>query len=106
MWQETPKLHGCVIAKHAQRQRAPCQRARPLVVHVCNTALLAAAPYLLFCVCPQVEVEVRYAATLTLSNHKKEAAASEKRLKEAYEARIRDKQMELHAALSRLQVCC
>lgn len=53
---------------------------------------------------PQAEMEGRYAATLLLSSQKKEAAAASKRLQEQYEARLREKQMDLNAALRKFQV--
>lgn len=53
---------------------------------------------------PQAEMEGRYAATLLLSSQKKEAAAAAKRLQEQYEARLREKQMDLNAALRKVQV--
>lgn len=93
------------LCRLANSSRPPGQHAR--LVRTRSSALLAAALYVLFfCLGLQVELEGRYAATMMLSSHKKDAAASEKRLKEAYENRIRDKQIELHAAVSRLQVCC
>ena len=52
----------------------------------------------------QAEMEGKYAATVLLSSHKKEAAAALKRLQEQYEARLREKQMDLNAAMCKLQV--
>lgn len=52
----------------------------------------------------QAEVEGKYAATLLLNSQRKEAAAAEKRLREQYEARLREKQMDLNAAMRKLQV--
>lgn len=51
----------------------------------------------------QAEVEGRYAAMLLLNSQRKDAAAAEKRLREQYETRLREKQIDLNAALRKLQ---
>lgn len=43
-------------------------------------------------------------ANALLASHKKEAAAAERRVREQYEVRLREKQKQLHAVQERLQV--
>ena len=52
----------------------------------------------------QTEVEARQMATALLASHKKEAAAAERRVREQYEAKLREKQKHLHVVQDRLQV--
>ena len=52
----------------------------------------------------QVEVEARQVATALLASHKKEAATAERKVREQYEAKLREKQMQLHSVQSKLQV--
>lgn len=60
----------------------------------------------------QAEVEGRQVANALLGSHRKEAAAAERRLKEQYEVKLRDKQKQLNDVQDRLQVpsktcyCC
>ena len=52
----------------------------------------------------QVEVEARQVASALLASHKKEAAAAERKQREQYDARLREKQMQLNSVQDRLQV--
>ena len=52
----------------------------------------------------QVECEARQVTTALLGSHKKEAAAAERKVKEQYEAKLREKQKELNSVQNRLQV--
>ncbi len=52
----------------------------------------------------QVEVQARQVAHALLASHKKEAAAGERRLREQYDTRLREKQIKLNLAQTRLQV--
>ena len=52
----------------------------------------------------QTDVEAQQVAAALLARHKKEAAAGERRLREQYEAKLREKQKQLHAVQDRLQV--
>ena len=54
--------------------------------------------------CWQAEAEARQVATALLGSHKKEAAAAERRVREQYEAKLREKQKQLSAVQDRLQV--
>lgn len=54
--------------------------------------------------CLQAEVEARQVGTALLARHTKEAAAAERRVREQYEAKLRDKQKQLNAVQDRLQV--
>lgn len=52
----------------------------------------------------QAEVEARQVANALLASHRKEAAAAERRLKEQYELKLREKQKQLNNVQDRLQV--
>jgi len=51
-----------------------------------------------------VEVQARQVAHALLASHKKEAAAGERRMREQYDTRLREKQLQLNLAQNRLQV--
>ena len=52
----------------------------------------------------QAEVETRQVANALLASHRKETAASGRRLKEQYELKLREKQKQLNSLQDRLQV--
>ncbi len=52
----------------------------------------------------QVEAQARQVAHALLASHKKEAAAGERRMREQYDTRFREKQVQLNLAQTRLQV--
>lgn len=52
----------------------------------------------------QAESEALQVATALLVSHRKEAAACERKLREQYEAKLREKQKELNSVQNRLQV--
>lgn len=52
----------------------------------------------------QVEVQARQVANALLASHKKEAAAGERKMREQYDTRLREKQLQLNLAQNRLQV--
>jgi hypothetical protein len=52
----------------------------------------------------QVEVQARQVGNALLASHKKEAAAGERRIREQYDIRLREKQIQLNLAQNRLQV--
>ncbi|KAL0049666.1 hypothetical protein WJX82_007177 [Trebouxia sp. C0006] len=51
----------------------------------------------------QVEAQARQVAHALLASHKKEAAAGERRMREQYDTRFREKQVQLNLAQTRLQ---
>ncbi|KAL0032283.1 hypothetical protein WJX79_002357 [Trebouxia sp. C0005] len=51
----------------------------------------------------QVEVQARQVANALLASHKKEAAAGERKMREQYDTRLREKQLQLNLAQNRLQ---
>jgi len=52
----------------------------------------------------QVEAQARQVAHALLASHKKEAAAGERRMREQYDTRLREKQIQLNLVQTRLQV--
>lgn len=54
--------------------------------------------------CLQAEAEARQQATALLASHKKDAAVAERRVREQFEAKLREKQKQLLALQDRLQV--
>ena len=54
--------------------------------------------------CLQAEAEARQVAHALLASHKKEAATAGKKVREQYESKLREKQMQLNAVQNKLQV--
>ena len=52
----------------------------------------------------QLEGEARQVAHALLATHKKEAAVAERKVREQYESKLRQKQMQLTAVQNQLQV--